>query len=136
MMVALMRQLLILPHREVVKPRTLGVEVVRPHDGGVAPGIATADPARFEHGHIRDAMVLRKVVGRGQAVAAAADDDDVVARPRLGIAPGRCPVGMATPGGRQEVPGRVVLALGYWFRHQSEPSVVRWARLDLGLPHE
>ena len=57
--VKLLRQLLILPHREVVQPRTLGVEVVRPHDGGVAPGIATADPARFEHGHIRDAMVLR-----------------------------------------------------------------------------
>ena len=56
------------------------------------------------------------------------DDDDVVARPGLGIAPGRGPVGMAMPGGRQEVPGRVVLALWCWFRHQSEPSLVRWAR--------
>src|SRR5262249_26567886 len=76
----------------LVEMGALVPEVVGAHDGRVAPGIAAAEPALLDHRHIGDAMLLGEVIGRRQAMAAAADDDDVVARPRLGAAPGFGPV--------------------------------------------
>src|SRR3954466_4626225 len=81
----------------LVKRRAFVPQVVRAHDGGVAAGVAAAQPAALEHRDVADAVLLRQVIGGGEAVAAAADDDDVVRRLRLGRAPVRRPVGMAAP---------------------------------------
>src|ERR1700733_4535392 len=69
-------------------------QVVRAEDGGVAPGVAAADPTFLEHRDIREAVLLREIVRGSQAVAAAADDDRIVARLRLGLAPLRLPAAM------------------------------------------
>jgi len=65
------RQALVEPKREIVERHTLRIEVVRAHDRGVAPGVAAADPAFFEHRHAGEPVVLCQVVGRRQAVTAA-----------------------------------------------------------------
>ena len=67
-------------------------EVVGADDRGVAAGVAAAEPALLEHRDVGDAVLLGEIVGGGQAVAAGADDDHLVARLRLRAAPGRCPV--------------------------------------------
>src|SRR5947207_9459010 len=73
--------------RVFVDRRALIPEVVRANDGGVAGHVAARQPAPLEHGNIRDVVILRKVVGRCQAMAASADDDDLVRAPRLRVAP-------------------------------------------------
>ena len=72
------------------------LEVVRADDGGVAPGIAAAQPALLDHRHIGDAVVLAKIEGGGQPVAAGADDDHVVFLLRLARGPGPLPSLMVT----------------------------------------
>lgn len=67
----------------LVDVHALFVEIVRADDGGVAPGIAAAEPALLDHRHIGDAVLLGEIVGSTQAVAAGADDDDVVFGTRL-----------------------------------------------------
>src|SRR2546430_16734979 len=62
-------------------------QVVRSNDRGVAGHVAARQPASLEHRNIGNAVVLRKVVGGGQAMAAGADDDDLVRAPRLRVAP-------------------------------------------------
>ena len=64
--------------------------VVRANDRRVAPGVATADPALRARRHWRRHGPWRGI-GRGQAMAAAADDHDVVGRLRLGRPPLRRP---------------------------------------------
>ena len=54
-------------------------QVVGAHDRGVASGVAAAQPALLQHRDIGDAVLLGEVVGRRQAVAAAADDHHLVA---------------------------------------------------------
>ena len=73
--------------RVVVERRRLVEEIVRTDDGGVAAGIAAADPALFDDRDIGDAVNGRKVIGRRQPMSAAADDDDVVFLLRLRRAP-------------------------------------------------
>src|SRR6478736_1296940 len=70
------------PQREaaVIEAHALGRQVIGTDDRRVATGVAAADVALLEHGDTPDAMVARKAVGRGQAVAARADDHHVVAR--------------------------------------------------------
>ena len=69
--------------RVIVDRGALVEEVVGADDRGVAAGIAAADPALLDHGDIGHAVQLGEVVGRREAVPAAADDDGVVARLRL-----------------------------------------------------
>ena len=71
----------VFPHLQcvVVKRRTFVKQVVRTDDGGVAAGIAAPDPALFNDGNVSEAVFLCQVVGRAEAVTAAADDDRVVA---------------------------------------------------------
>jgi hypothetical protein len=82
----------------LVERRALVPQIVRPHDRRVAAGIAAAEPALLEHGDIGDAVVFRQIVSGRQAVAAAADDDCVVARLRFGIAPQARPLPVAAQG--------------------------------------
>ncbi len=78
--------------RVVVEGGTLVVEIVRAADGGVAPGIAAAEPALLQHGHVGDLVDLRQVVGGGEPMAARTDDDDVVGGPWLRAPPRGLPL--------------------------------------------
>jgi hypothetical protein len=60
-------------------------QIVAANDGGVAPGVAAADPALLDHGDVRDPMLPGEIIRGRQAVAATADDDDVVVLLRLGL---------------------------------------------------
>ena len=68
--------------RVLVEADRLGDAVVGADDRGVAAGVARGDVVGLEDRHVRDAVAGREVVGGRQAVPAAADDDDVVARLR------------------------------------------------------
>jgi hypothetical protein len=99
--VQLLAQALPQLQRVLVKMRALVPEIIGAHDGGVAAGVAAADPALLQHGDIGDAVLLGEVVSRRQAVAAAADDDDVILRLWLRAAPGFLPVLMVA----ESIPG-------------------------------
>ena len=62
-------------------------QIVRPDQRGIAGHVAAREPALLEHGDVGDAVVLHEVMGGRQAVAAAADDHDVVGPLGLRIAP-------------------------------------------------
>ena len=64
----------------LVQRHRLGRVVVRADDLRVAARRSGADVARLEHRDIRDAMTLGQIVRGREAVHAAADDDDVIAR--------------------------------------------------------
>ena len=67
------------------------LQVVRPDDRGVAPGVAAAKPALFDDRDIGDAVVLAKVIGGGQTMPPGADDDGVIGGFRFGRGPGAFP---------------------------------------------
>src|SRR5439155_25930611 len=77
--------------RMLVDPRTGVPQIIGADDRRVAPGIAKADRALFQHRDVLDAVLLGEVVGGCQPVPAAADDDHLIARPRRRFAPGRLP---------------------------------------------
>src|SRR6266550_4044476 len=62
-------------------------EVVGADDRGVAGHVAACKPAALEHRNVGDAVVFRKVIRRGETMAAGAHDDDLVRAPRLRVAP-------------------------------------------------
>ena len=62
----------------VVEAHALRRQIVRADDGRVAGGVAAGEIALVQHRDIGDAPVLGQVIGRGEAMAAGADDDDVV----------------------------------------------------------
>ncbi len=90
----------VLAHRLVKRAglfvdRSRGIlQVVRADDGGIAAGVAAAQPALFDDRDIGDAEVLAKVVGGGKAVAAGADDDHIVFLLWLRRGPGAFPAKM------------------------------------------
>ena len=69
--------------------------VIGAHDRGVAPDIAAADIALFQHRDIAQPVFGGQVIGGGQAMAATADDHDVIGRLRLRVAPMRAPATVA-----------------------------------------
>src|ERR1700682_238272 len=79
----------------VVERGALIEQVVGADDGGVAAGVAAADPAFFEHCDVGEAVLAREVVGRSQPVTAAADDEGVIGGLGLGTAPLRRPAALA-----------------------------------------
>src|SRR6266853_5167589 len=83
------------PDRMVVECGALIEQVVGADDGGVAAGVAAADPALFEHCDVGEAMLAREVVGCSQSVTAAADDEGVIGGLGLGTAPLRRPAALA-----------------------------------------
>ena len=89
-------------HRQLVEAGIAGKHVVGADDGGVAAGIAGADPALFQHRDIADAVFAGEEIGGGQAMAAAADDHHVVAILRCWRR-ARC---AASSCGRKAPPGR------------------------------
>src|SRR5580658_1851805 len=89
----------------IVERRALGVEIVRADDGGVAPGVATADPAFFQDRHAPDTMLTREVIRRAEAVTASADNDYVVARLRLRATPLLAPAALAGQAALEERQG-------------------------------
>src|SRR5215470_5528340 len=57
----------------------VGIQVVvGSHDGRVAPGVASAEIAFFKDRQVAQSVLFGKVVGGGETVAAAADNDRVV----------------------------------------------------------
>ena len=79
-------------HRMLVEADVLRQQIVRADGRGVAADIARTEIALLQHGDIGNAVFLGEIVGRGQAVPAAADDDDIVGWLRIGLAPCRLPV--------------------------------------------
>ena len=88
-------QVLLQPFPQLQRPfiemMILRHHVVGAHDRGVAPRIAHADQAALQHGDIGEAMLLGQIVGSGQPVAAAADDDHIIGSLGVRIAPRRRP---------------------------------------------
>ena len=95
--------------RVIVDASALVPEVVGADDRRIAPGVAAAEPALFEHGHVAHAVLLGQVVGGRQTVPASADDDHLIARLRLRAAPDGSPVVVATPSVAGERPDRIAL---------------------------
>jgi hypothetical protein len=71
-------------------------QVVRPDDRGVAAHVAAAEVTLFQDRDPGLAEFLGEVVGRGEAVAAAADDDIIVFGPGVGVAPDGFPALVAS----------------------------------------
>ena len=84
------------PKREVVDRRALVPEVVRANDRRVPDRVPGPQPAPLDDRDVGQAVVLRQVVRRREPVQPAADDDGVVGRLRVGVAPEE--VGMAFGG--------------------------------------
>ena len=84
--------------RMVVNAGALVIEIVGADDGGVAAGVAAAEPALFQHRDIGDAVHRGEIIGGGQAMPAGADDDDVVFLLGLGRGPLFLPALMAAHG--------------------------------------
>ncbi len=87
--------------RMLVDPRAGVPQIIRADDRRVAPGIAEADRAFFEHRDIADAVLFREIISGRQPVPAAADNHDLVALSRRRLAPSRRPA----PVPRQRMPG-------------------------------
>ena len=79
-------------HRPFVERIVAGQHVVGADDRGVAPDIAGAEPAFFQHRDIGDAVHLGEVIGGRKPMPATADDDDVIFLLGLRLAPRRRPV--------------------------------------------
>src|SRR3954447_1359796 len=84
--VEVLRERLVQLHARLVEAGAFGRQIVGADDGGVSARGARAQVAAVEHGDLLDAVTLGQVVGRGQAVCAGADDDDVVARLEVVVA--------------------------------------------------
>ncbi len=96
-------------HRVFVQVRRLVPQVVGAHDGGVAGGVAAAQPALLDHRDIGDTVLLGQVVGSGQAMPATADDDHVVDLFRRWRAPHALPVLMMAERMLEEAEARIAL---------------------------
>src|SRR3546814_888724 len=95
---SVLRQPLPQLHRVLVEVGVGGQQVVGAHDGGVASDVAAAEPALLQHGDVGDAVVLGEVVGGGEPMPAAADDDCVVGRLGRRRAPYALPPAVAGEG--------------------------------------
>ena len=95
--------------RFLLEQRRFGAQVVGTHDRRVAARIAAADPVFLEHGNVAHAVLFRQVVRRCRAMAAAADNDDIVSAPGLRAAPRTSPVSVVTCGMSRQAECRVVL---------------------------
>ena len=65
--------------------------VIGTHDGGVAPNVTAADIPLFQHRNVGDAVVLGQIIGRRQAMPAAANDHHIIFWLWIRFAPRRPP---------------------------------------------
>ena len=82
-------------HGKLVEGIVPKQHVIGADDRCIPPDVAGTKPALLEHRHIAEAKFLGEIIGRRQAMAAAAHDNNVIGRLRRRIAPGRHPVLMA-----------------------------------------
>ena len=94
-------------HRKFVEGVVAGQQVIGADDRRVAADVAGAEPALLQHRDIADAELAREIEGGRKSMAAAADNDDIVARLRLGRAPGARPVAIAAQALPEERKGGV-----------------------------
>src|SRR2546423_7490952 len=90
----------------VVECGALIGQVVGADDGGVAAGVAAADPAFFEHRDVGEAVLAGEVVGRSQPVPPAADDQGVIGGPWPPAAPPPPPTAPARQAPPPQPPAR------------------------------
>src|SRR4029077_9798298 len=81
--------------RKLVEADVLGVEVVGADQGGVASDVAEPDRAPLQHRDVGDAVFGGEIKSGGEAMAAAADDHDAIARARYRLGPGARPAALA-----------------------------------------
>ena len=74
-------------HRQFVEVLVFRQQIIGADRGCVASDIAGAKPAFLDDCDVADAEFLGKVKGSRQPVPAAADDDDIILRFRLSLAP-------------------------------------------------
>jgi hypothetical protein len=110
--IELARQPLIEPERQVIEGDRLGIEVVRPHDGGVAAGVAATEPALLDHADARAFVSFGEVIGGRKPMSAAADDNEIISRLRLRLAPGLRPTFVAGQALLEESEGGIAPAHG------------------------
>src|SRR3546814_3424789 len=75
----------------IVERGALVEQIVGADDRGVAAGVATADPALFQHRHVAHAVDLGEIIGCAEPMAAAADDNGVIGRLGTCLSPLRLP---------------------------------------------
>src|SRR3546814_12397504 len=75
----------------IVERGALVEQIVGADDRGVAAGVATADPALFQHRHVAHAVDLGEIIGCAEPMAAAADDNGVIGRLGTCLPPLRLP---------------------------------------------
>jgi hypothetical protein len=115
-------------HRMLVEVGVGRQQVVGAHDGGVAPGIAAADPTLLQHGDVAQAVQLGEIIGSGKPMTAAADDHHVVGRLRFGIAPSPLPSAMPAQRLAQEAESRIFAGHALEIAH-SPPGRIALAKL-------
>ena len=69
-------------------------QVVRANYRCITAGIATANPAFFQYGHIGDLMLGSKIVGSRQTMPSPADNNGIVGGFRFRVAPCPRPLGV------------------------------------------
>ena len=75
------------PHGEFIERDVAGQQVVRPDDGRVASDVSGPYIAFLDNGDICHAMQFGEVIGSGEPVATASNNDYIVDRFWSGIAP-------------------------------------------------
>src|SRR5262249_49311065 len=96
--------------RMLVEMRAVVPEIVGAHDRSIAPGIAAAEPALLDHRDVGNAVILGKVIGGGEPMPAAADENHLIGGSGCGIAPGRRPAAMALDRLAEEAQKRIAHA--------------------------
>ncbi len=92
--VELLRQALPQLQRVIVERGRFLPEVIGADDRGVASGVAAAEPALLQHRDIAEAVLPGEVIGGCKPMPARANDDDVISRLGLGVAPLLRPAGV------------------------------------------
>ena len=90
--VQLLAQTLVERARQLIDGDRGILQVVRADDGGVAPGIAAAEPALLDDRDIGELVVFGEVIGGGQAMPAGAHDHRVIFGLGRRGAPGPLPI--------------------------------------------
>ncbi len=78
-------------HGELIKRLVARQQIIRTHDGGVAANIARPQPALLQHRNAALLEGLGQVIGCSQPVTTAANDDEIIIRLRLRVAPKLAP---------------------------------------------